>query len=197
MRMLPKRVEKAAHDANIVLAIDRGDGMTSRTEHIRSSRIREVGTNAYSGENVGGHSLWRIAKWPSRPCFPVHIHERESTPDRRSPAFPLGAAADFHRKEASRVRDFQFALAISGISEARTDILLREIREFPQNISVRHSAGQVFQHVIHGDAQPADARLTATFAGLDHDDVGVRHTPHFRGKASSGQLETLVTALSA
>lgn len=125
------------------------------------------------------------------PRFPPRF-QRASNPDKRSPGFPSGAAADFHLREASRVRDFQFALAISGISEARTDIFLREIREFPQNIGVCHSAGQVFQHVIHGNAQPADARLAATFARLDRDDVGVRHTPHFRGKTGSQQSETVV-----
>jgi hypothetical protein len=121
------------------------------------------------------HFLWRIAKWPSRLCFPVHIRERESTPDRDSPAFQPDAAADFRRKEASRVRDFQFALAISSVSETRSDIFLGEKREIPQNISVCHSAGQVSQDVVHGDSQSPNAGLAASLVRLYRDDVRVVH----------------------
>jgi hypothetical protein len=33
--------------------------------------------------------------------------------------------------------------------------------EFPKNLRMRHTTGEVFQHVIRSDAQPADAWLSA------------------------------------
>ena len=42
------------------------------------------------------------------------------------------------RGEASRARDFQFALAINTISETRTNVFFRKIGKFPQNVGVRH-----------------------------------------------------------
>ena len=78
---------------------------------------------------------------------------------------------DFRRGEASRVQHFRFALAVSRERETGADILFRQIGKIPQNILVRHATGEIFQHVIDGDAQPADARLPASFAGLHCNDA--------------------------
>lgn len=80
-----------------------------------------------------------------------------------------------HRREASRVRDFQFALAVSGIRETCTNVCFREVWEFSQDITVCHSTGQVFQDVIDCDSQAANARLAASLARFYRDDVGIRH----------------------
>jgi hypothetical protein len=65
----------------------------------------------------------------------------------------------FHPEEASRVQHFRFALAVSRECQTRTDISLRQIGKIPQNVLMRHAAGEIFQNVIDGDAQPANARL--------------------------------------
>lgn len=51
------------------------------------------------------------------------------------------------------------------------------VAEFPQNVGMRHSTRQVFQHIIHGDSQPPNAGFTTSFASFHRDDVRVRHTP--------------------
>ena len=44
-----------------------------------------------------------------------------------------------------------------------------------------HPAGQVFQHVIHSDAKPADTGLAAAFSRFQCDDLGVVHGPIIAG----------------
>ena len=61
-------------------------------------------------------------------------------------------ARNFHQRGASRVRNFQFALAIGSIRETRTNIFLCQIRKFLQNIRVRLPVRQAIQDVINGDA---------------------------------------------
>jgi hypothetical protein len=83
----------------------------------------------------------------------------------------------FSSKKASRFRNFQFALAIGSICETRQNIFFREMGKIAQNVGVGHSAGQVFQHIIDSDAQPPNAGFPAAFAGLNGNDVRVRHVP--------------------
>jgi hypothetical protein len=65
--------------------------------------------------------------------------EREPNPDIRQLELLPSEEKDFRRKGASRVRDFQFALAVSGISQARKNIFFGEIGKFTQNIGVRQA----------------------------------------------------------
>ena len=91
------------------------------------------------------------------------------------PRLRPNGAKYFRRREASRVRDFQFALAISSVREAGKNVLFREEWQFPQNVGVAHPAGQIVQHVVHGDSQPANARLAASLAWFHGDDIRVPH----------------------
>jgi hypothetical protein len=67
--------------------------------------------------------------------------------------------------ETSRVRDFQLAFAISSIRETGTNICFGQIGKFTQNLSVGHSAGQTFEHVIHSDAQARTQSLPPLLPG--------------------------------
>lgn len=77
-------------------------------------------------------------------------------------------------------------LAISGIRQTGANVLFREIGELAQDFRVRHSAGQVFEHIINGNSQPPDAGLAASFAGFDRDNVRVRLVSTLCEKPSLG-----------
>src|ERR1700723_1393554 len=61
--------------------------------------------------------------------------------------------------------------------------------EFPQNLGVGHSTGEIFQRVINGDAQAANTRFSAPFARLDGDDAGVIHIRILYVKKNTGARE--------
>jgi hypothetical protein len=85
------------------------------------------------------------------------------------------AAADSRQTTASRFLQFQFAFAIRGVRQASTDILIRQIGKFAQDIPMTHPARQVFQHIIDRDAKSSDAWLPSALSCLQSDDLGVVH----------------------
>src|SRR5437899_11755643 len=44
-----------------------------------------------------------------------------------------------------------------------------------EDLRFRHPGGEVFEHVVHGDAKPPDAGLAAALARLDGDALPVVH----------------------
>jgi len=87
-----------------------------------------------------------------------------------------GAGTGSRQRAASRVRNFCLALTVGSVGKASTYIFFREIREFPQNVGMTHSASQVFQNVIHRDPQAANAWFATPLARFDGDDIGVAHS---------------------
>ena len=53
---------------------------------------------------------------------------------------------------------------VSGKSEARPDVLKREVGEVVQNPVFGHTRGKVFEDIIHGDAQSSYARFPTALA---------------------------------
>ena len=64
--------------------------------------------------------------------------------------------------------------AVGRKSEAGANIVLVQIWKIPQDLFVRHSRGQVIQHIVNGNPQPAHAGFPA-LARLDRDDLGIIH----------------------
>ena len=64
-------------------------------------------------------------------------------------------------------------LPIGGVLQARTDVFLRQIWEVSQNLFIRHAGRQVLENIVDGDPHAPDARLPASLAGLDRDDVPI------------------------
>src|ERR1700732_1681280 len=86
-------------------------------------------------------------------------------------------AADSRQAGASRSLPFQFACAIRGVRQESTDILIRQIGKFAQNILMAHPARQVFQHIIDSDTESSDAWLPTALSRLQSDNLGVVHSP--------------------
>src|ERR1700719_2063105 len=99
--------------------------------------------------------LSRTAKSRRRLSSPARIHEHEWNLDKDRLELARGEEINSHRRAASRVRNVRFALAVGSVRETRAYIVFREIRKFMQNVSVRHSAGQILQNVIHGNPESA------------------------------------------
>jgi hypothetical protein len=65
--------------------------------------------------------------------------------------------------------------ALSGIAEARKDVLVSKVGEVSKYFFLSHSGSKIGQHVVDGDPHAADAWLSAPFSRLDRDDAFVRH----------------------
>src|SRR3984893_18402741 len=98
-----------------------------------------------------------------------------------SAARPPDAAADSRQTAASRSLQFQFAFAIRGVRQASTDILIRQIGKFAQDILMAHPARQVFQHIIDSDTESSDAWLPTALSRLQSDHLGVVHSAIIAG----------------
>lgn len=68
-------------------------------------------------------------------------------------------------------------LTISREGEASTDVLGCEVGEIGEDLPFRHPGSEILEDIVHGNAQPADARLSATLARLNRDDISVVHMP--------------------
>src|SRR5579864_440407 len=102
-------------------------------------------------------SLWRIPKWLRHRTRQARSPERAPSRDKHRTTIGLAGETGFHRAEASRDQHFQFALTVGGEREASSNIHIGQKREIPQDLGGRHSTGEVFQNVVNGNAQTADA----------------------------------------
>jgi hypothetical protein len=66
--------------------------------------------------------------------------------------------------------------SIGGEGETSAYVVLGQIGEFLENVSMRHPGCQVFEDVVNSNAQAANARLTAAFTRFHRDDVQISHT---------------------
>ena len=64
-----------------------------------------------------------------------------------------------------------FAFCREG--QASANVGLGEVGKVGQNLRLTHSSGQIAQNVVDGNAQPANAWLAATLAGVDRNDLRV------------------------
>jgi len=135
--------------------------------------------------------LLHTPRSPHRLRYPIHIFEHGPSPDTDQTTARPAEEKDFHREEASRFQHFRFALAVSRERQARTDVLLRQIGEIPQNVLMRHAAGEIFQHVVDGDAQPANARFSTPLARLHRNNVSVTHSHTLSEKPPPGNWKQM------
>src|SRR5258706_11028681 len=83
----------------------------------------------------------------------------------------------FRRRAASSRRDrSEPSFTIGGERETCLDVLARQIRKVGEDLFDRHPRSEVTQQVGYGDPHSADARLAATLARFDGDDLAVVHT---------------------
>jgi hypothetical protein len=78
-------------------------------------------------------------------------------------------------------------LSFRRVAQTRQDVFAGEVREVGEDLLLRHPRGQIGEHVVHGDAHPVDARLTAALSGLDGDDAFVRHVVILLGNVGRGR----------
>ena len=64
---------------------------------------------------------------------------------------------------------------VSGVSEAGANVFLCEIGKVAKDILMRHARSQILEHIVHGDAQTANARFAQALARFNCDDLGVIH----------------------
>ena len=57
------------------------------------------------------------------------------------------------------------ALAVSGIAQARLDVLAGEVGKIHDNLLLGHAGGKIVQDIVDGDPHAADARFTMDFPG--------------------------------
>lgn len=62
-----------------------------------------------------------------------------------------------------------------GVLEARVNVRRLQTGEVLEDFIFRHAGGEHFEHVLHTDAHPADARAPAAFARFDGDTVEEWH----------------------
>ena len=93
---------------------------------------------------------------------------------------------DFGRREVSpRGEGDKFAFAISGESKTRADIVPREVGKVVEDVGLAHAGGQVFQDVIHRNAQSKNTRLPTALGRIDGYAILIGHD----GKRTSGVPE--------
>lgn len=64
-------------------------------------------------------------------------------------------------------------LPVGGKRQRGANILALQVGVVAQNFILRHSARQVVEDVVHRDAQPSQARLTAALPWLDGDSLPI------------------------
>ena len=123
------------------------------------------------------HDLGRMAQYEA--CRP--LLERGTCRGRSRPDPGPDGATGSGRGEASlrRGRD-ELSLSVSRERQARSDVLASEIGEIAKDLRLRHARCEVFEDVVDGDAQAADARLPAPLAWFDRDDLPVVHAARLR-----------------
>lgn len=89
---------------------------------------------------------------------------------------------------------------IGGISQAGANIIYSEIRKFLQDFFLRHSGGQIFEHIIYSNPHAANARLASPLTRFDGDDVLIIHVLIVRlrdliGKQQIADLTSAVNTL--
>lgn len=75
-------------------------------------------------------------------------------------------------------------MAFSTESEARPYILGRQVWKVGQHFVRGHATGQILQHVLDVNPHPAYARLPATLARLNRDQLRVIQNEIVRGKTA-------------
>ena len=100
---------------------------------------------------------------------------RVATRETEGTGRPQVVERDSHRRVASRGDGFDFAFTVGREREAGKDVLLVQVGEVLQDFCMGHAGGQIFQHVGHGDAETADARLAAALSRFQRDDVRIPH----------------------
>lgn len=83
------------------------------------------------------------------------------------------------------------AFAFGRVSEARPDVVLGQLREVAEYLVIGHAAGEVPQHVSHGNPRPAHTGLPKPDGRIDTDAVEDAH------RASLGQFDASVIRRSA
>ena len=68
-------------------------------------------------------------------------------------------------------------LPVRRVSQARADVLLRQLGKVLDDFLMAHAAGQPAEHIRDRDAHSPDARLAAALARLHRDEVLVIHAP--------------------
>jgi hypothetical protein len=87
-----------------------------------------------------------------------------------------GSATDSRRTATSCRRHHPEPLfTVRGICETGPDVFRVQVRKIGQDFLNRHSRGQVFQHVLHSQAQPPNAGLSAPFVGFNRNPIRVVH----------------------
>ena len=71
------------------------------------------------------------------------------------------------------MRDQHTSLTVSGVAQTGTDVTLGQGREVRQDFFMRHSRGQIGEHIRDSDTQSANRRLTTSLAWLQRNDVMV------------------------
>ena len=90
----------------------------------------------------------------------------------------------FGRRAVSRLDNHQALLTISGIAEAGENVFFSEVRKVLKKLFLGHPRSKIVQHVIDGNSHSANARLAATLARLDRDDVLITHGVILNGEHS-------------
>jgi hypothetical protein len=92
---------------------------------------------------------------------------------------------DSRRRAASRAKNLDPALAISGKRQASAYILLGQIREGLQDFCVTHSGCHLFQYIVDRDSQPANTGLSAAFSRLQRNNPRIVLSDALSEKARS------------
>jgi len=107
---------------------------------------------------------------------PAQYHQHGPSPDKDSPTARRAPVIDSRRRAASRGNGVGCsAPGVCCVSETGADIFFGKIGKVTEDILVRHARSEILEHIMHGDAQTADARLARALARFDCDDLRVVH----------------------
>jgi hypothetical protein len=81
----------------------------------------------------------------------------------------------FDRKGASSLLADEPVLTVRSKLKASLNIFGGQFGKIAQDVLLGHARGKPTEHVIHGDAHMADARLAAALSGFNRDDVVIIH----------------------
>ena len=142
------------------------DGHASRSSHSNRSPSRRCSS----------HHLLHASRPTNRQPCPSQYRGHGPSPDKHPLAARRALEIDSRRRVVSRGNGMgRAAPSICGVSETGADVFLCEIGKVAQDVCVRHARSQILEHIMHGDAQTADARFARALARFDSDDFGVIH----------------------
>ena len=153
--------------SGLVTSLSRPDGNTTGISNQNEDLIRSPWSRSQSRDPA------RNAKSSHRRRAPDLLVEHAANQRTGRQEDRPSAVTGSGRKVASRGQRQLHSFTVGGIGKAGLYILGRKIGKIAEQLLRGHPGGEVLEHLVHRDAQAANARLAAPLARLDGNEVAI------------------------